>query len=151
MFSFNNPYGACPKCTGLGTQLLVDPELIIPDGNLSILDGAITASGWQNVRGDSISKMYFDALAKKYHFKLTTPVKELTSEIQNVIMYGTGGEPLELRFDGKRGTGVLHQPFEGVANNLARRYRESQSPAVREDIEECMRQAGKSTMGSAIP
>lgn len=140
MFSFNNPYGACPKCTGLGTQLLVDPELIMSDGNLSILDGAITASGWQNVRGDSISKMYFDALAKKYHFKLTTPVKELTSEIVNVIMYGTGGEPLELRFDGKRGTGVLHQPFEGIANNLARRYRESQSPAVREDIEECMSQ-----------
>lgn len=84
--------------------------------------------------------MYFDALAKKYHFKLTTPVKELTSEIVNVIMYGTGGEPLELRFDGKRGTGVLHQPFEGIANNLARRYRESQSPAVREDIEECMSQ-----------
>lgn len=140
MFSFNNPYGACPKCTGLGTQLLVDPELIMPDGNLSILDGAITASGWQNVRGDSISKMYFDALAKKYHFKLTTPVKELPREIRDVIMYGTGGEPLELRFDGKRGTGVLHQPFEGIANNLARRYRESQSPAVREDIEECMSQ-----------
>ena len=138
MFSFNNPYGACPKCTGLGTQMLIDPELIMPDANLSILDGAITASGWSNVRGDSISKMYFDALAKKYHFKLTTPVRELPKEVVNVIMYGTGGEPLELKFDGKRGTGVLHQPFEGIANNLGRRYRESQSQAVKEDIEGCM-------------
>ncbi|HNX99365.1 MAG TPA: excinuclease ABC subunit UvrA [Oscillospiraceae bacterium] len=140
MFSFNNPYGACPKCTGLGTQMLIDPDLIMPDGELSILDGAITASGWQNVRGDSISKMYFDALAKKYHFKLTTPVRELPQEVWDVIMYGTGGEPLELRFDGKRGTGVLHQPFEGIANNLTRRYRESQSPSVKEDIEACMSQ-----------
>ncbi|MEA4947435.1 MAG: excinuclease ABC subunit UvrA [Oscillospiraceae bacterium] len=140
MFSFNNPYGACPKCTGLGTQMLIDPDLIMPDGELSILDGAITASGWQNVRGDSISRMYFDALAKKYHFKLTTPVRELPQEVWDVIMYGTGGEPLELRFDGKRGTGVLHQPFEGIANNLTRRYRESQSPSVKEDIEACMSQ-----------
>lgn len=138
MFSFNNPYGACPKCTGLGTQLLIDPDLIMPDKNLSILDGAITASGWCNVRGDSISKMYFDALAKKYRFKLTTPVGELPKEVQNVIMYGTGGETLELKFDGKRGTGVLHQPFEGIANNLTRRYHESQSQSVRDDIEECM-------------
>jgi len=138
MFSFNNPYGACPKCMGLGTQLLIDPELIMPDPELSILDGAITASGWSNVRGDSISKMYFDALAKKYHFKLTTPVKELPESVIDVILNGTGGEPLELRFDGRRGTGVLHQPFEGVAKNLERRYRESQSQSVREDIEECM-------------
>jgi excinuclease ABC subunit A len=138
MFSFNNPYGACPKCSGLGTQLLIDPELIMPNPELSIMDGAITASGWSNVRGDSISKMYFDALAKKYHFKLTTPVKELPESVIDVIMNGTRGEPLELRFDGRRGTGILHQPFEGIARNLERRYRESQSQSVREDIEDCM-------------
>jgi len=138
MFSFNNPYGACPKCSGLGTQLLIDPELIMPNPELSIMDGAITASGWSNVRGDSISKMYFDALAKKYHFKLTTPVKELPESVIDVIMNGTRGEPLELRFDGRRGTGILHQPFEGIARNLERRYRESQCQSVREDIEDCM-------------
>ena len=138
MFSFNNPYGACPQCSGLGTQLLIDPELIMPDPKKSILEGAITASGWNNVRGDSISKMYFDALAKKYRFKLTTPVGQLPKSAIDVIMYGTNGEPLELRFDGRRGTGVLHQPFEGIANNLNRRYHESQSPAVKEDIEGCM-------------
>jgi excinuclease ABC subunit A len=110
----------------------------MPNPELSIMDGAITASGWSNVRGDSISKMYFDALAKKYHFKLTTPVKELPESVIDVIMNGTGGEPLELRFDGRRGTGILHQPFEGVAKNLERRYRESQSQSVREDIEDCM-------------
>ncbi len=78
MFSFNNPYGACPTCTGLGAQLKVDPDLIIPNRKLSILEGAITASGWNNIKGDSISRMYFEALAKKYGFKLTTPVEELS-------------------------------------------------------------------------
>lgn len=91
MFSFNNPYGACPTCTGLGAQLKVDPDLIIPNRKLSILEGAITASGWNNIKGDSISRMYFEALSKKYGFKLTTPVEELPEEVMDVILYGTKG------------------------------------------------------------
>ena len=89
MFSFNNPYGACPTCMGLGSQLKVDPDLIIPNKSLSILDGAITASGWNHIKSDGISRMYFDALAKKYRFKLDTPVKDLSSEVMDVILYGT--------------------------------------------------------------
>lgn len=138
MFSFNSPFGACPKCMGLGTQLLIDPSLIIPDDSRSILDGAITASGWSNIRGDGISRMYFDALAQKYHFKLTTPYKDLPDSVKEIILHGTGGEPLSLRFDGKRGAGTLRQPFEGIAENLSRRYRETQSQAVKDEIEECM-------------
>ena len=87
MFSFNNPFGACPTCTGLGAQLKVDPDLIIPNKELSILDGAITASGWNNIKGDSISRMYFEALSKKYGFKLTTPVKDLPEEVMDIILY----------------------------------------------------------------
>ena len=89
MFSFNNPFGACPTCTGLGSQLKVDPELIVPDKSLSILEGAIQASGWNNIRGDGISRMYFDALAKKYDFDLTTPFQDLPVEAQDVILNGT--------------------------------------------------------------
>ena len=97
MFSFNNPFGACPTCTGLGVQLKVDPELIIPNKELSILDGAIVASGWNNIKGDSISRMYFEALAKRYKFKLTTPVKDLSAEVMDIILYGTKGEKLKLK------------------------------------------------------
>ena len=96
MFSFNSPFGACPTCTGLGFQLRADPDLIIPDKSLSILDGAITAPGWANIRGDGISRMYFEALAKQYHFSLTTPVGQLSDEVMHVILYGTGGEKLKL-------------------------------------------------------
>ena len=138
MFSFNNPYGPCPTCTGLGSQLKADPDRIVPDGELSILEGAIQASGWNNIRGDGISRMYFDALAQKYHFKLTTPWRELPEEIRRIILYGTGGEKLELHYDQPRGKGVLHQSFEGVCNNIERRYRETQSDASRREMEECM-------------
>ena len=138
MFSFNNPFGACPECTGLGSQLKVDPELIIPNRSLSILDGAICASGWNNVRGDGISRMYFDALAKKYHFSLRDPMDKLSDEVMDVILYGTRGEALELQYDQPRGKGVLHQPFEGIVNNLTRRYRETQSDGVRAELEEYM-------------
>ena len=102
MFSFNNPYGACPACTGLGSQLKVDPELIIPNKDLSILEGAITASGWSNIKSDGIARMYFDALAKKYRFKLDTPVKDLSPEVMDVILYGTRGEELTLHYDQPR-------------------------------------------------
>ena len=138
MFSFNNPYGACPTCTGLGAQLKVDPDLIIPNRKLSILEGAITASGWNNIKGDSISRMYFEALSKKYGFKLTTLVEELPEEVMDVILYGTKGEKLKLTYDRENGKGTLMQAFEGVVNNLERRYRETQSDAMRRDLEECM-------------
>ena len=138
MFSFNNPFGACPTCTGLGSQLKVDPDLIIPNKNLSILEGAITASGWNNIKGDGISRMYFDALSKKYHFKLNTPVKELPEDVLDIILYGTKGEKLKLTYERSDGQGTLMQPFEGIANNLERRYRETQSDGSRRELEECM-------------
>ena len=138
MFSFNNPFGACPTCTGLGAQLKVDPELIIPNKNLSILEGAITASGWNSIKSDGICRMYFDALAKRYKFKLNTPVKDLPRQVIDVILYGTNGEKLQLFYDQPRGQGTLFQAFEGICNNLERRYRETQSDAVKRELEECM-------------
>ncbi|MEG0780544.1 MAG: excinuclease ABC subunit UvrA, partial [Oscillospiraceae bacterium] len=138
MFSFNNPYGACPRCTGLGAQLKVDPQLIVPDPKLSILEGAIAASGWNNIRGDGISRMYFEALAKHCHFSLQTPYQDLPESVQDTILYGTKGEKLELHYDQPRGKGVLYQPFEGVANNLERRYHETQSDSVKRELEESM-------------
>ena len=140
MFSFNNPFGACPTCMGLGSQMKIDPDLIIPNKDLSIVEGAITASGWNNVKGDGISRMYFDALSKKYKFKLNTPIKDLPKEILDVILYGTGGEKLTLHYDQPRGQGTLYQPFEGIVNNLERRYRETQSDSVKRELEECMSQ-----------
>ncbi len=138
MFSFNNPFGACPTCTGLGSQLKADPDLIVPDKSLSILEGAIQASGWNNIRGDGISRMYFDALAKKYHFSLTDPWETLPEEVRSIILYGTGGEKLELHYDQPRGKGVLYQPFEGICNNVERRYQETQSDASKRELEEAM-------------
>ena len=138
LFSFNNPHGACPTCTGLGMQMLVDPELIVPNPHLSILDGAITASGWGNARTDSISRMYFDALAKRFRFKLTEPYQDLPDEAKHAIMYGTKGEALQLRYEKSEGYGIIKREFEGIVNNLERRYRETQSPAMRAEIEECM-------------
>ena len=140
MFSFNNPFGACPTCTGLGSQMKLDPELIIPNKDLSIIEGAITASGWNNIKSDGISRMYFDALSKKYKFKLNTPVKDLPQEVMDVILYGTGGGKLTLHYDQPRGKGTLYQPFEGIVNNLERRYRETQSDAMKRELEECMSQ-----------
>ena len=138
MFSFNNPFGACPTCTGLGSQLKVDPTLVIPNPALSLLDGAICASGWSNIRGDGISRMYFEALAKKYHFSLRDPVETLPPAVMDIILYGTKGEKLELEYDQPRGKGVLYQAFEGVIPNLERRYRETQSDGVRDELESCM-------------
>ncbi len=138
MFSFNNPFGACPTCTGLGSQLKADPLLVVTDPEASLLDGAITASGWGNIRSDGISRMYFDALALKYHFKLTTPWKKLPEDVQQVILYGTGGEKMELHYDQPRGKGVLYQAFEGICNNIERRYLETQSDSVKRELEECM-------------
>ena len=138
LFSFNNPYGACPTCTGLGMRLLVDPDLIMPNPNLSIMDGGITASGWGNAKGDSISRMYYDALSRRYHFKLTDLIKDIPPEAIDALMYGTKGEPLQLRYEKNEGFGVIRREFEGIANNLERRYKETQSPAMRAELEECM-------------
>ena len=138
MFSFNNPFGACPTCTGLGNQLKADPALMIQDGGKSILDGAIQASGWNNIRGDGISRMYFDALSKKYKFSLTEPWNSLSDEAKNIILYGTKGETLELHYDQPRGKGILKQAFEGICNNIERRYKETQSDASRRELEELM-------------
>ena len=138
MFSFNNPFGACPTCTGLGNQLKADPAIIVPDGSKSILEGAICASGWNNVRGDGISRMYFDALSKKYKFSLTEPWDSLSREAKDIILYGTKGDLLELHYDQPRGKGVLKQAFEGICNNIERRYKETQSDASRKELEELM-------------
>ena len=138
LFSFNNPYGACSTCTGLGMRLLVDTDLIMPNPNLSIIDGGITASGWGNAKGDSISRMYYDALSRRYHFKLTDPIKDIPPEAIDALMYGTKGEPLQLRYEKNEGYGVIRREFEGIVNNLERRYKDTQSPAMRAELEECM-------------
>ena len=138
MFSFNNPAGACPTCTGLGYQLVADEDLVIPDKTKSIFDGAIQASGWNSARTDSIFRMYFEALAQKYHFSLTAPVKDLSPEAMDVILNGTKGEKLRMTYNRGNGMGVLEQPFEGILNNISRRFRETQSDAARKELEECM-------------
>ncbi len=138
MFSFNNPYGACPTCTGLGVQLKVDPDLVLPNRSLSIAQGAISASGWNSIKGDGIAKMYFEALAEHYGFSLDTPVQDLSPEVLDVILYGTHGEPLTMHYDQPRGRGEIRQAFEGICNNLERRYRETQSDTMRHELEECM-------------
>ena len=138
MFSFNNPAGACPDCTGLGFQLVADVDLVIPDKTKSIFDGAIQASGWNSARTDSVFRMYFEALAQKYHFSLTAPVQELSAEAMDVILYGTKGEKLRMTYNRGNGMGVLEQPFEGILNNISRRFRETQSDAARKELEECM-------------
>ena len=138
LFSFNNPAGACPDCTGLGTQLRVDPNIIIPNKSLSIIEGAISASGWGNVKKDGVAKMYFEALAKKYKFTLNTPIRKLPPGVYEILLYGTKGEKLSLAYDQPRGKGTLTQPFEGIVVNLERRYRETQSPAMRWELEQYM-------------
>ena len=138
MFSFNNPAGACPDCTGLGFQLIADPDLVIPDKSKSIFEGAIQLSGWNSARTDSIFRMYFEALAQKYHFSLTAPVKDLAPEALDVILNGTRGEKLRMTYNRGNGMGVLEQPFEGILNNVSRRYKETQSDSARKELEECM-------------
>ena len=142
MFSFNTPYGACPKCDGLGMQMLIDPELIIPDDELSIAQGGIKASGWTNAGRETLSGMYYAALAEKYGFSLTQPIKELPSEAVNAILYGTKGEPLKLHYDRANRSGSFsgsyQKPFEGICKNLERCYHETQSQYMRAEIEECM-------------
>ena len=141
MCPFNNPAGACPHCTGLGFQLVADPALVIPDREKSILDGAIQAPGWSSARTDSIFRMYFEALAQKYHFSLNVPVKQLPDSAMDVILNGTRGEKLRMTYNRGSGMGILEQPFEGILPNISRRFRETQSDAARKELEECMASA----------
>ncbi len=141
MFSFNNPSGACSNCTGLGFQLEADADLVIPDKSKSIFEGAIQASGWSSARTDSIFRMYFEALAQKYHFSLTAPVSTLSKEALDVILNGTKGEKLRMTYNRGNGMGVLEQPFEGILPNISRRYTQTQSDAARKELEECMASA----------
>lgn len=138
LFSFNNPHGACPMCGGLGVRLVIDPDLIIPDKSLSLLEGAIRATGWNSIGNDTIAFMYYSALAEKYSFKLTDPVSQFPPEALEAILYGTKGQPLELRYEKAKGFGIQKREFEGIINNLLRRHSETQSAASRAEIEECM-------------
>ena len=138
MFSFNNPVGACPKCTGLGVFKHIDPDLIIPNKDFTIEGGAIKASGWNNLDEMSISLMYYRAISEKYGVPLDVPVRELTEKQLSYFLYGTGDETLELKRPKSLGGGTYRTPFEGVINNLERRYRETNSDYSRNDIEECM-------------
>ncbi|NMB30384.1 MAG: excinuclease ABC subunit UvrA, partial [Clostridiales bacterium] len=133
MFSFNNPFGACPTCTGLGMFMRIDPDLVIPNKNLTIAEGAIKGSGWSYVDG-SITQMYFNALAKHYNFSLRVPVKELPKEALDVILYGTKGKKIKVERINEYGKGSYMTEFEGVINNLERRYNETQSNWSRNDI-----------------
>ncbi|MCL2546438.1 MAG: excinuclease ABC subunit UvrA [Oscillospiraceae bacterium] len=135
MFSFNNPYGACPTCTGLGSQLKIDPSLLL-DYSLSYNEGAVLASGWQSA-DNSISSMYFTALAKHFDFSLDTPMGELPENVMDAILYGTK-EKLEMFYQRNNGVSKYKQAFEGLVKNLERRYRDTQSEAMRQDIENYM-------------
>ena len=137
MFSFNNPYGACPKCTGIGSSLRVDPDLIMPNAGLSIRNGAIKASGWNYAEG-TIAAMYIDALAEKHGFSVDQPVSELSGEAINEIMYGTHGEKILIKRPKQQGGGQFYTDFEGIAANLERRYAETNSQYSRDTIEEFM-------------
>ena len=137
MFSFNNPFGACPKCTGLGVFMKIDPDLIIPDKRLSINKGGLKASGWA-MEGSTIAAMYMKGLAKHYHFSLDTPLGELSPEIIDILLYGSKGEKFEVVRENEYGTGKYKVEFEGIINNLERRFRDTQSSWIKEEIENYM-------------
>ena len=137
MFSFNNPFGACPKCTGLGVFMKIDPDLIIPDKKLSISKGGLKASGWA-MEGSTIAAMYMKGLAKHFGFSLDTPIGELPAEIVDILLYGTKGEKFEVVRENEYGTGKYKVEFEGIINNLERRFRDTQSSWIKEEIENYM-------------
>ncbi|OPX44250.1 UvrABC system protein A [Ruminiclostridium hungatei] len=138
MFSFNNPFGACPTCTGLGNLLKVDPDLIIPDRSLSLEEGAITVSGWNVESEDAYTRMIFNALAKHYKFKLSTPVHKLPAEILDIILLGTKGEKIKVEYEREYGSGSYLAAFEGVVNVVERRYKETQSEGMKQYYEQFM-------------
>ncbi|MBQ8494143.1 MAG: excinuclease ABC subunit UvrA [Clostridia bacterium] len=138
MFSFNSPFGACPKCTGLGVFQSLDVELIFKDKNLSIREGGIRTSGWDYMGGGAIQQMYFDAVAEHCGFSLDTPIKDLPPEALDTLLYGTKG--VKIRMKHHKGFGEYMAPFEGIANNLERRYKETTSNWMREELETYMRE-----------
>jgi excinuclease ABC subunit A len=136
LFSFNNPYGACDNCDGLGALSKIDPDLVIADENLSIINGAISATGWANAnKKDSMAYMYFTALADYYGFDVNTPYKDLPKDIQNIILYGTGDTNIPMNYERSYGSGKYSAPFEGVITNLERRYNANTYDYVKNDIE----------------
>ncbi|MEG0318449.1 MAG: excinuclease ABC subunit UvrA, partial [Niameybacter sp.] len=139
LFSFNNPFGACPTCTGLGEKLEVDPELIVPNPELTIRQGAIAVIGWGSIANpDSYAYALFEALMAKYHFDLETPFNQLSEEVQNIILYGTGEEKVQFTFSGEYGTRNYDYAFDGVVGNTKRRYEESSSESMRDEYESYM-------------
>lgn len=138
MFSFNNPYGACPTCAGLGSLMKIDPALIVPNEELTLAEGAINVTGWQSHNGGSIANMYFAALGEKYGFDMKTRFCDLSAEARKAILYGTGDERMHIEYRREFGEGSFDSPFEGIIPNLERRYRESQSEYMKHEIEEYM-------------
>jgi len=139
-FSFNNPYGACPECFGLGYKMEFDVDLMIPDKKLSINEGAIQAMGWQSCNDPkSFTYAILNALSKAYNFSLDTPFGEYPNEIKNVLIHGTGGREVEVHYTGQRGSGVYPVAFEGLIKNMERRYRETGSDVMKQEYEEFMR------------
>ena len=140
MFSFNNPFGACPKCTGLGVFMAMDPDRIVPDPSLSVRGGCFPGSGWNYKDGGTIAKMYFDGLAQHYGFSLDTPFQDLPEEAREVLLYGTKGEKIQMSYTREYGSGTHYTAFEGVLNNMQRRYNETGSDWAREELEQYMSQ-----------
>lgn len=140
LFSFNNPYGACPTCMGLGMLLKMDPSLVIPDRSKSLNQGAIQVSGWNTSEPDSMAAMYMQALADHYHFSLDKPVEELPESVINILLYGTQGEKVKVSYHREGGGGTFTAPFEGIIANLERRYRETNSDSMKSVYEGYMAQ-----------
>ncbi len=139
-FSFNNPFGACPECAGLGYKMEFDEDLMIPDKSLSIMEGAITVLGWQSCTDKgSFTRAILDALSKEYHFSLDTPFQDYPKEIHDILIYGTGGHEVKVHYKGQRGEGIYDVAFEGLLSNVARRYRETYSEASKAEYETFMR------------
>ncbi len=138
MFSFNTPYGACPKCMGIGSLTMVDPDKVIPDKTKSIAEGAILATGWGNADESTIAGMYYEGLAKRYNFSLDTPICDLSEETLDALLYGTRGEKLKLNVDRRYTKGIQYASFEGLVNNLTRRYDETSSEWAKKEIESLM-------------
>ncbi len=138
LFSFNSPFGACPECTGIGSIMRVDPGLVVHDEQLSLNEGAIRVSGWFVMGTDTMNRMYYEGLARHYGFSLDTPFCELSSKIQNIILYGSGNEEIDFQITTSRHSRSFRQPFEGIIPQLERRFRETQSEGVKRDLEQLM-------------
>ncbi len=138
MFSFNNPYGACPACSGLGTLLKIDPDLVIPDRSMSLAEGAVKAGGWNIANEDGYARMYINALAERYKFSANTPVEELAPHIVDILLYGNNGEKIKVNYEKEYGKGSFMTPFEGIINSMERRYKETQSEGMKQYYESFM-------------